>query len=103
MKVKCPQCGIKGYLQLRGKSARVGHYKGYSGKTRIIEWHKADYDTISLMVNNGNQKVANNKAELGFKSESMRGCRLAWSRLGDLGSLDPGSNPGSPITRPELN
>ncbi len=25
-----------------------------------------------------------------------RGCRLAWSRLGDLGSLDPGSNPGSP-------
>ena len=27
-----------------------------------------------------------------------RGCRLAWSRLGDLGSLDPGSNPGSPIS-----
>jgi hypothetical protein len=24
------------------------------------------------------------------------GCRLAWSRLGDLGSLDPGPNPGSP-------
>ncbi len=27
----------------------------------------------------------------------LRGCRLAWSRLGDLGSLDPGPNPGSPI------
>ena len=26
-----------------------------------------------------------------------RGCRLAWSRLVDLGSIDPGSNPGSPI------
>jgi hypothetical protein len=26
------------------------------------------------------------------------GCRLVWSRLGDLGSLDPGSNPGSPTT-----
>jgi hypothetical protein len=25
------------------------------------------------------------------------GCRLAWSRLVDLGSIDPGSNPGSPI------
>ncbi len=24
------------------------------------------------------------------------GCGLAWSRLGDSGSLDPGSNPGSP-------
>jgi hypothetical protein len=27
----------------------------------------------------------------------QRGCRLAWSRLVDLGSIDPGSNPGSPI------
>ncbi len=27
----------------------------------------------------------------------MRGCRLVWSRLVDLGSIDPGSNPGSPI------
>jgi hypothetical protein len=25
-----------------------------------------------------------------------RGCRLAWSRLVDLGSIDPGPNPGSP-------
>ena len=24
------------------------------------------------------------------------GCRLAWSRLVDLGSIDSGSNPGSP-------
>ena len=29
-------------------------------------------------------------------SENLRGCRLAWSRLRDLGSRDPGSNPGSP-------
>jgi hypothetical protein len=27
-----------------------------------------------------------------------RGCRLVWSRLVDLGSIDPGSNPGSPIS-----
>jgi hypothetical protein len=26
------------------------------------------------------------------------GCRLAWSRLVDLGSIDSGSNPGSPTT-----
>jgi len=61
MKVKCPQCGIEGYLQVRGKSARVGHYKGYNGKTRIIEWHKADYNTINSMVNNGNQNMVNNE------------------------------------------
>ena len=28
--------------------------------------------------------------------QNKRGCGLAWSRLGDSGSLDPGSNPGSP-------
>jgi hypothetical protein len=28
--------------------------------------------------------------------ENTRGCRLAWSRLVDLGSIDSGSNPGSP-------
>jgi hypothetical protein len=30
------------------------------------------------------------------KRQNTRGCRLAWSRLVDLGSIDPGSNPGSP-------
>jgi hypothetical protein len=30
---------------------------------------------------------------------SFRGCRLVWSRLVDLGSIDPGSNPGSPINK----
>ena len=34
-----------------------------------------------------------------FRNE--RGCRLAWSRLVDLGSIDPGSNPGSPTLRSE--
>ena len=30
--------------------------------------------------------------------ETLWGCRLAWSRLVDLGSIDSGSNPGSPTT-----
>ena len=33
-----------------------------------------------------------------FPLNSKGGCRLAWSRLVDLGSIDPGSNPGSPTT-----
>ena len=32
-------------------------------------------------------------------SKNTRGCRLAWSRLVDLGSIDPGSNPGNPTTK----
>ncbi len=34
--------------------------------------------------------------------ENTRGCRLAWSRLVDLGSIDSGSNPGSPTIGPSL-
>ncbi len=65
MKIKCPICECEGHLQLRGRSARVGHYRGYKGKTRIIEWHRVDYDTARLMmVNNGKhgkQKLVNKK------------------------------------------
>jgi hypothetical protein len=32
-------------------------------------------------------------------SEPQWGSRLAWSRLVDLGSIDSGSNPGSPTTK----
>ena len=40
-------------------------------------------------------KLLNTKA---IWKKVQRGCRLAWSRLVDLGSIDPGSNPGSPTT-----
>ena len=38
-------------------------------------------------------------SEKSLNQENTRGCRLAWSRLVDLGSIDSGSNPGSPIQR----
>ena len=41
-------------------------------------------------------KVFMTPLKLMFASNA-RGCRLAWSRLVDLGSIDSGSNPGSPI------
>src|SRR3972149_5141554 len=33
-----------------------------------------------------------------FSLNPPRGCRLVWSRLVDFGSINPGSNPGSPTT-----
>ena len=41
--------------------------------------------------------MAINKSYNSFFNKNTRGCRLVWSRLVDLGSIDPGSNPGSPI------
>jgi hypothetical protein len=34
--------------------------------------------------------------KLSLNNQTVRGSRLAWSRLVDLGSIDSGSNPGSP-------
>jgi hypothetical protein len=50
MKVECPICHELGYVQQRYRSVRVGHYKGYKGKTRIIEWHCTTANDV-LMVN----------------------------------------------------
>jgi hypothetical protein len=52
MKVKCPICHEYGSLQQRYNSVRVGHYKGYKGKTRIIEWHCTNVQAV-LLVNKG--------------------------------------------------
>ena len=67
VKALCSICNREGHLQVRGKSARIGHYLGYKGSTRIIEWHKVN------MVNNGNQKMVNNKSDLAFFNQNRRG------------------------------
>jgi hypothetical protein len=69
MKMVCPVCGIEGSLQVRGKSARIGHYRGYSEKTRIVEWHMVPYE----MVNNGKQMMVNNTPSLSRKAKIMAG------------------------------
>lgn len=50
MLAKCPICGKDGSLQQRYNSVRVGHYKGWKGKTRIIEWHSTNIQNV-LMEN----------------------------------------------------
>ena len=99
LKVKCPICGIEGFLEQRGNNCRIKHYVGYDGNQRKYLMHaigKDCFDTVGISAENGNQYMGINLKDSSLNSESKRGCRLVWSRLGDLGSLDPGSNPGSP-------
>jgi hypothetical protein len=101
LKVKCPVCGVEGFMEQRGNSYRIKHYIGYNGNQRKYLMHTADkecLDTVGINAENGNQYMGINLKDSSLDSESKRGCRLVWSRLGDLGSLDPGSNPGSPTT-----
>ena len=90
MKVKCPVCGIEGF-EKRGPSVRILHHKGFIDGKRVYQKHSID----SQM---GITTVGIKELNLGSDSEKGRGCRLAWSRLVDLGSIDPGPNPGSPTT-----
>ena len=66
-RVICPVCGVEGHLQVRGNSRRVGRYRGYSGRTRIVEWHRLKGGL------NGKQSLVNKNLNLGFKSEKVAG------------------------------
>ncbi len=91
--------GIEGFLEQRGNNCRIKHCLGYNGNQRKYLVHTVDkecLDSVGINAENGNQYMGINLKDPSLNSESKRGCRLVWSRLGDLGSLDPGSNPGDP-------
>ena len=84
-KIKCPICGIEGFLEKRGNSYRVKHYKGYINKKRIYVTHMIPSSLIStteivtnlsdqsnnnlLMGINGNQIMGIKGLNLGFNQE----------------------------------
>ena len=68
VKIDCPICGSLGYLQIRGSSARVGHYLGFKNGVRIVEWHRLDAHDFGTSEINGNK--FGNKLLLGKEAES---------------------------------
>lgn len=81
MKVLCPICNVEGSAQIRGLSVRVGHYRGYKGETRIVEWHATTLEAIKNMVNkHGKQTVNMVNNSLKSSLESLKDCRgsLVW-------------------------
>ena len=96
MKVLCPICGREGTLEVRGRSSRVVHYEYLDGK-RVFTKHVVGTEAGNMGTEFGTVKL--NSVLSGSSNDIVRGCRLVWSRLGDLGSLDPGSNPGSPTSQ----
>ena len=75
MKVECPICGVMGHLQVRGQSARVGHFQGYEGNTRIVEWHKVDASNLDSVINgnHSNQSLVINKLKMGISNLNNQG------------------------------
>ena len=99
MMIRCPVCGIEGFLEKRGNNYRIKHYVGYDGNQRKYTTHRISNEyiiTVGINNQNGNQYMGINPKDSSPFSKNKWGCRLAWSRLVDLGSIDPGPNPGSP-------
>ena len=95
MKAVCPICHRVGVVEQRGGSVRFVHYEYVDGK-RIFTKHT---------IKNGNRMgtmgtaLGTEKPNTSFFNQNLGGRRLAWSRLRDSDSRDPGSNPGGPTNR----
>ena len=55
MKVECPVCGVEGFLEVRGNSKRVLHYRGFRDGKRVYVKHAVDMGIT--IGNNGNKLV----------------------------------------------
>jgi len=64
----------------------------------IIECQDSCCPSSAITEVNGSKSLEVETLNSGSDLEMARGRRLAWSRLRDLGSRDPGSNPGDPTT-----
>ena len=75
MKMICPICHVEGSAQIRGNSVRVGHYKGYRGETRIVEWHATTMEALNVVNNHGKQNL--DKEDLSLISHAEVGKRYS--------------------------
>jgi hypothetical protein len=63
VKVECPVCGVEGFLEVRGNSQRVLHYKSFVNGRRVYERHPLGI--------NGNQTMGINKPDSVFLTQNM--------------------------------
>ena len=98
------------------KYARIRHYTGTLNGKPQFQYHLQNVDVLKTLLKTQPISLTTEKAldgqvgqakhidqlnpENSFYQQNSGGCRLAWSRLVDLGSIDSGSNPGSPTIDP---
>jgi len=56
MKVKCPKCNTMGFLEKRGNSYRIKHYKGYVNYSRKYIIHSlSQEDAFRMGINHASE------------------------------------------------
>ena len=71
LKVKCPMCGIQGFIEQRGNSYRIKHYIGYDGNQRKYLIHTIGKDCMDNLGINGNQNMGINNPNLSSISDNV--------------------------------
>ena len=101
MKVRCPICGIQGYLEKHGRRYRIRHYVGFKENKRIYQYHYINEDQLAnlgITLDIGYKSKGINKTELSLKYSKK------WAgSLARIGRKPPklvvvGSNPTPPAT-----
>ena len=121
IKAECQVCGKVSLIQLffrcNGKLSygRARHYVGKKEGKPQFSYHAQAVEVLKTLLKTQPISLTPEHAKVGqmghniskleddlishtnsFVQQNSWGCRLAWSRLVDLGSIDSGSNPGSP-------
>ena len=123
MKIKCTRvpcqiCNKLASIQLfynqsgDTKYPRARHYTSTLNGKPQFQYHVQNIDALKTLLKTQSISLTTEKAQSGqvgqakhidqlnpensLNQQNSWGCRLAWSRLVDLGSIDSGSNPGSP-------
>jgi len=61
--VECPQCGILGFLEVRGSSGRIKHYDGYVNGKRVYHYHNVPTEQLAQMGINVGIKTPKSRRE----------------------------------------
>ena len=90
MKFKCPICNAEGFLQIRGSSARVQHYKGFINGKRKYEYHKIPKELIPSILE------VNPSKTMEVKKPENSPINVYWWARGDLNARPTGYEPVAP-------
>ena len=99
MKVRCPKCGVEGFLQKRNNSCRVQHYQGFANGKRLYAYHRilgSAMEYLKQVEVSGSKSLEVKDFKSNSVNQTVRAGSLA--RLGHL--LDVQKVAGSSPVRP---
>jgi hypothetical protein len=71
MKFRCPECGIEGFIQVRGRNVMIQHYVGFRDGKRIYTYHKIPFEMLEGLQVNASKNMQVNEPESVYNCENM--------------------------------